>query len=182
MAIASIPSLALTMFVRQHFNNAPEAELFITTVWLPFGVKLLTVWLYRAKAILYLLPTFLVNAWIYLIFSAREFDWAFLLHVSLTNTVLIYVLFELARTIHTSRSGSTVDFLPFRYFIAVGSVASLISNVFFVQADMFYVEVWPIPYVQRVLSDLLGLFFVLLILKLGLRFFLNTALAEALKR
>ncbi|AUJ63285.1 hypothetical protein B9057_02615 [Aestuarium zhoushanense] len=154
------------------------------TIWLPFGVKIVVVWLYRWKGIAYLLPTGLLNIMIFSSYFDVQNIGLHILIMTTLDTVVLGAVFLAVNMTPTRfdqplpKHHSGLTFLLAALTASFGSkiVTQLADpNVIFKQQNSV---LWLVEVSQLIISDFLGLLATLLVCKVTLALIATGALIK----
>ena len=159
----------LVVFVVEPIQLATGASQssFASLLFLPHGIRVLSIWLYKERAVI---PLFCAHLFIYILFWLGE--------VSLTSLVVVFVgtfcaplAFILVGWIGFDVSVRNTQIVHWRSILAVGFIASIINSLGNSLILSPYIE--PALHLSTVatylVGDTLGVFCLLLILLFGFR-------------
>ena len=140
----------------------------VSLIFLPHGVRVLTAWLYRGRSLVLLFPSALITH-IY-IFGTAGFE-PKLLVANLIGVASAYVAFEFVRTIGLNAYPDSGRSMSWRKVFFVGALASIINSL---GAALFYQSVvgsgsmftFTLGYL---IGDIVGLFAAMLVLMVVFR-------------
>ena len=148
----------------------PQTTAFASILFLPHGVRVLSVWMFRGRAFV---PLFLAHLFIYSLFFWH--DDSFLRHLGMISvgTLCAYLALGLFLASGINLSLQNFDIIHWRAILLLGLVASIFNSV---GNSLIMMNVIDAPLqletmVIYLIGDTLGVFALLLVLGLGLRIF-----------